>query len=66
MYSRDHNEDETSWGIHINHRNNMASRSCPEWARGIGKLAWDSLGVIIWDKATHKVYCLSPYQALDI
>jgi len=43
----------------------MVSQSCPEWARGTAQLVWDRLGVVIWDKAACKVYCLSPYQALD-
>jgi hypothetical protein len=55
MCSRNHNEDEISWGIHINHRNNMASQHCPQWAKGVGQLVWDSLGVIIWDRAARKI-----------
>lgn len=44
----------------------MASQSCPPWAKGVGQLVWDSIGVVIWDKAMCKVCCLSPHQTLDV
>ena len=66
MYSRNRNGDEAGWGIHINHRDNMASQPCPQWAKGVNQLVWDSIGVIIWDRPANKVFCLSPHQALDV
>lgn len=66
MFDRNQNEDEASWGIHINRHDNMPSQRCPSWARGIDQMNWESMGVIIWDKAVGKVHCLSPHQALDV
>ena len=66
MYSRNQNQDEPIWGIHINHHDKMASQPCPGWVTGFDKDFWTSIGVVIWDRTASSVFHLSPHQALDV
>jgi hypothetical protein len=66
MNNSNSSENPPGWGIHINHKKDMGYPPHPQWVLASNLLAWQNIGVVIWDEYTSNVMCLFPQQALDV
>jgi hypothetical protein len=58
--------EEKTWGFHINSTDRCTDPKCPDWANLPAKHKWEKMGIILWNKVDVRIIHLWPHQALDV